>query len=302
MEDIKKPNFFIIGAPKCGTTALSEYLREYPDIFIPRGENWVEMNYFNSDINIGKRRSLGEDINGYLSYFKEAPDDSLVGEKSVWYFYSKEAVSNILKFNSEAKFIVMIRNPIEMVQSLHAQLLKDDDDNIKSFEKAWRLQEERKKGKSIPDDCKDSDILQYGKRCSLGEQLERLYQQVPQERVLVIFLDDFKKDTKREYKRALEFLGLPDDGREEFPVINRRKKVQSVLLREAVKKTASVKEKVGIKKSLGVLKTVKEKNIKPDKKPPVLSEEMRSELVSYFKEDVAKLSKLTGRDLSYWLE
>jgi hypothetical protein len=29
----RKPNFFIVGAPKCGTTALSEYLRSHPDVF-----------------------------------------------------------------------------------------------------------------------------------------------------------------------------------------------------------------------------------------------------------------------------
>ena len=41
------PDFFLLGAPKCGTSAPYEYFREHPPIFMPRLK---EPHYFSTDI------------------------------------------------------------------------------------------------------------------------------------------------------------------------------------------------------------------------------------------------------------
>ncbi len=300
MSNIKKPNFFIIGAPKCGTTALSEYLRGHPDVFF---SNPKEPDYFNTDYSKRKRKFLNEE-----EYLKGCFSGSLnykaVGEGSLRYLHSKEAVSNILEFNSDAKFIVMLRDPVDMYLSLHrSQSLSGLWEDISCPEKAWRAQEERKEGKNVPRFCSDPNLLQYGEVCKTGEQLERLYNLVSKDKVLVIFFDDLKKDTRREYQRVLQFLNLPDDGHDDFSVINKRKETRSHALNSIFRNCGILARGVGIKSSFGMRKLLKRINTKRgSNKKPQISSEFRKELAEYFNKDVDKLSNLTGRDLSHWLQ
>src|SRR3990167_9603139 len=108
-EKIKKPNFFILGAPRCGTTSLSTYLREHPNVFFSFPK---EVNFFSSDIYSS---TLCSDISSYLKLFSNSEEIHLaVGEGSVFYLASNCAVPSILQFNPQAKFIVMVRNPVDM--------------------------------------------------------------------------------------------------------------------------------------------------------------------------------------------
>lgn len=95
-----KPNFFIIGAPKCGTTALCEYLRAHPRIgmSIPK-----EPHYFCTDCTTRFRTIYTQQE--YLRCFDHVQDGCAVaGEGSVWYLFSEAAVVNILRFAPDAKF------------------------------------------------------------------------------------------------------------------------------------------------------------------------------------------------------
>ncbi|RLG08342.1 MAG: sulfotransferase, partial [Thaumarchaeota archaeon] len=109
---MKKPNFFIVGAPKCGTHAMYTFLKAHPEIFMPERK---EFQYFATDLVRGTQYELSEEE--YLSYFRIAKDEKRLGEASTWYLYSKKAASNIKKFNPHAKIIVMLRHPIEMMYS-----------------------------------------------------------------------------------------------------------------------------------------------------------------------------------------
>jgi hypothetical protein len=292
-KGIKKPNFFIIGAPKCGTTSLSEYLRTHPDIFFCTPK---EPTYFNTD-SFEKPRAVHTEKE-YLNLFRGAKNYRAVGEGSTRYLSSRVAIKNILKFNSEAKFIVMVRHPADMFHSLFWHLrfmLKEDS---KDPESAWKKQQFKchienmhfSKQKAFP----------YGEFCSLGYQLERVYRFVPRSQVFVIFLDDLKQDPRKVYQKTLFFLGLSDDGRKEFPVINERKDYRFRFLQTLPRKIRVLKKKLGIGKSFGILTPIQRLNIKNATAPP-LSKEFRQELIVYFRDDIKKLSILTGRDLSHWL-
>ena len=77
---VTRPNFFIVGAPKCGTTALYAYLRQHPDIFMPETK---EPNFFGHDIERRRSQRLTEEE--YLALFRLAGDARRVGEASVRY-------------------------------------------------------------------------------------------------------------------------------------------------------------------------------------------------------------------------
>src|SRR6185312_16840962 len=100
------PNFFIIGAPKCGTTALSEYLRRHPNIGFSEQK---EPHYFNDDFSSRHIYSLDEYMKCFAS---NSADKVAIGEASVFYLSSRSAVRNILQHMPDAKFIVMLRDPV----------------------------------------------------------------------------------------------------------------------------------------------------------------------------------------------
>ena len=264
---------------------------------MPKGE----MNFFSKDILASVDY---ESLEEYLEVFSQAPQGSIVGEKSVWYLYSKIAIPSILELNSDAKFIVMIRNPIEMAPSLHSQNTRGslEKEDLKNFKDAWYAQKFRKKGERIPRRCNAPKKLQYGEICRLGEQLERLYTYVPRERVHTIFLEDMKKDALKVYRDTLMFLGIPYDGCIDFPVINRNEVVVYPRLQRLLYIIKRFKTKYKIPSlHLNLLATLIKKTKRKEKRKP-LQDDFKQELAKYFNEDIQKLSQLTGRDLSYWTD
>jgi hypothetical protein len=299
----RRPNFFILGAPKCGTTALSEYLRTHERIFMSTPK---EPHYFCEDFDYyyapGERR-----LEHYLRLFENAGDEHLaVGEASVWYLYSRTAAANIAAFDPGARAIVMVRNPLEMVPSLHGQLLYEVDEDEPEVGRAWDLQPRRARGESLPAGVRVPAFLQYGQAALLGAQLERVYASIPRERVLVLVFDDLRADAAAVYRRTLEFLGVPDDGRSDFPRVNpntvhRRPTVARLTQRppRAALAAARTLKRITGSERLGVLDRVRARNRVEAERAP-LDPAFLDRLADYFCEDVKLLSRLIDRDLTHW--
>ena len=293
---MKKPNLFVIGAPKCGTTSLCEYLSAHPNIIF---SNPKEPNYFCSDIT-GEYCSASNE-NDYLAHCfpKDADKYTIVGDGSVSSLYSKDAVKNILLFNPDAQFIVMLRNPIELVYSLHGQLLLNGQEDVYDFIQAWRLQDKRKNGEYIPNRCSMPDMLNYGDVGKIGVQLERLCSQVSPKQVIILLLDDMIADPVGEYKKALKFLSLPEYIPESFPIANESQRRKFKYLEQLVWTIANLKKYLNIKTSFGILTAISQSNIKLHKRVP-LPPKFTRELSEFFLEDVKSLSLLIDRDCTHW--
>lgn len=292
---MKKPNFFIIGAPKCGTTSLASWLGEHPDVYM---SNPKEPQYFNTDyITLGRPKSIKE----YEQLFAAASDSyKAVGEASTGYLRSKFAIPAIINYSPAAKFIVCLRNPIEMVQSMHSQLVKMGTEPEISFERAWALQSFRQEGKYVPFACNDKNVLLYGNTCLLGQQMNRLFKTVHKEQVLTIFLEDMKANAGKEYRRVLGFLEVEDGARKHFPVENVRAVPRFSFLSRAVRLAGIAKIRMGIRGRFGIGSKISRLNNRKSK-AGTLSPGMEAELRAYFKEDISLLSSITSRDLSHWL-
>lgn len=294
---MKPPNFFIIGAPKCGTTALSEYLRAHPQVFFSEPK---EPHFFNEDF-ANRHTTTWDD---YLAYFADANEaHHAVGEGSVFYLRSQVAVPNILSFTPDARLVVMLRNPVTMAPSLHSETVLSFGESERDFIKAWRLQEQRQRGEAIPKLCREPKLLLYGEMCRLGEQMERLYQHVSPEQVKVIFFDDFVADTSAVYRNVLAFLGLEPTPRQHFERVNTNKTQRSALfdtLAEYLGRgVLAVKRRLNITGHLGLVSKLKTLNTVRTEREP-LPPAFIAELKDYFRDDIAQLAELTGRDLSHW--
>ena len=298
----RKPDFFIVGAPKCGTTALYEYLRPHPRIFMSEIK---EPHYFATDLGI---YPFIKDVDKYLGLFAGATEQHLrLGEASVYYLRSAVAIRNIHQFNPEARILAMFRNPVEMVYSLHSQLLYWSEEVESDFGTAWRLQDRRRQGLDLPPGSKGSFLLQYEEVGRFGSQVERLLSIFPREQVKLILYDDFTASPDQVYNEVIQFLGIPHDGRNEFPRINENKRARLPWLRDFIRKPPPPLQSAyrSFKKAVGEegLNTIKNKvvtlNTVTERRPP-LSTALRAELVDAFREEVALLSRLMQRDLSHW--
>jgi hypothetical protein len=299
--DLRLPDFCIVGAPKCGTTSLASYLRTHPKIFMSPVK---EPNYFCFDAP--GLRDMYDRPESYARLFARARPDQLCGEASTAYLFSEEAVPAILAANPVAKIIVMVRNPLEMVVSHHAQKLYTLEENEPDFERAWRLSPARAKGEMVGPRCRAPKYLDYQSIGRLGEQVSRLKAVVPQDQLLVIVFDDLRADRRRVYREACRFLGVPMDEQGPFAIENARRTHRSPRLARALRHLPAPIHRLKVHlrarfpaqaKAIG--RAVHRLNRSAAERP-ALGEELRSEMIAAFQDDVALLGRLLDRDLGYW--
>jgi hypothetical protein len=197
-----KPNFFIVGASKSGTTSLWKYLKEHPKVFMPRDELYKEPGYFST---YGEHMG----IRNYLDIFGEATDNyDLVGDASTVYLSDPVSAKRIYDFNSKAKIIIMLRNPADRGFSLYNWMAQDGYEYASSFEEALDLEEKRYL-KKIPNWFEPQYYWNYIYfRSGLYFEQVKRYLELFHDNVLIVKFDDFKKETAFTYSRICSFLKI----------------------------------------------------------------------------------------------
>lgn len=283
----------MLGAPKCGTTALANYLVMHPSIQVSEPK---EPNHFCKDLSVGGLPEASDEE--YLATFFPELDNSnaLVAlDASVWYLYSRVAIEAILQFQPNARFLVMLRNPVDMAYSLHSMLYFMRQEDVSDFSHAWSLEKERRQGRMLPSRrWIDAQCLQYKAVCSLGTQLKSLFDKVPETRVHVEFQEDLQSDARGVYERVLRFMGVPDDGRDQFRKFNAGRQLRSRFLASALRSEPALHTANTIKRVSG-LKTLGFGRPDVPMKP-----EQRRFLVQAFCEEISLLEQLLERNLSHW--
>jgi len=199
------------------------YLKEHPEIFMPEVK---EPHFFGTDL-VSPR--FIRDKEKYLSLFSAAENQKRVGESSIYYLYSKIAAAEIHKFSPTARIIIMLRNPVDMIYTLHSEHLFCGDENITNFKKALMAEESRRHGLRIPVNCKIKFALLYHEVAKYDQQVERYFKVFGRDNVKVIIFEDFRKDTARVYQETCEFLDV-NDFRPNLRVINAHKIVRNRVL------------------------------------------------------------------------
>jgi hypothetical protein len=300
---MKRPNFFIVGAAKAGTTSLVTYLREHPQVFISQPK---EPHFFASDF---PRYQAIDDEQRYLALFAAVRGEHrAVGEASTSSMYSRCAMGRIQQFQPDAKIIALLRNPVDMVHAAHAQFLHLRDETEVDFNRAWSLCHTRKAGNHVPTSCRAPELLYYDELAKFGEQLSRVYEHFPADQVRVILFEDLCQRTSDVYRDTLEFLDLRDDRRAEFPRVNANRRHRSLWLghlstrppaflmslNEAAKLLIGTSE-------MGLLKRIRRWNdvVEPRRS---MGPSVRRDIVATYRDDVDHLSRLLQIDLSRrWL-
>ena len=292
---VLRPNLYILGAPKCGTSTLASWLGQHPEIFVSSEK---EPHYFYSPYP--QKMSLTD----YEKLFSASQStDQYRAEASVWYLFGKTAVPKIIDYSPQSKFIVCLRNPVEMSPSLHSQTLFIGRELEADFATAWALSERRSQGfedKVFGFKGGDVSCMAYKQTCMLGDQIAHLLTQVGRERVHFVLLEDMAARPQQTWQQVLGFLQLSDAMAIDFKAENSAKKRRFIGLQRLTLFLQNAKRSVGFKKRFGLLAFFNRRNIVPEpysSPPPALVREMRAA----FSADIERLSELIGRDLSHWV-
>ena len=290
---MNNPDFFIIGAPKCGTTTLYSWLKDHPDVFMPEQK---EPHYFVPHLSDRYCRIRNE--KDYLDLFAEAKDNKICGEASVLYSFYPQSIKRILTFNKDAKIIYMIRNPVDMAVSYHRQLLNNMEEDIKDFHAAWNQQSSR--DNKLPKNSTDSDLLNYKKHCALGHQLENIINIVPSNQLLVIVLDDMANDPDISFNKVLDFLNISTDYKPEFIVENEAFTIHSINFQKLMQsQSKSVRSLKVLAKKIIPNNFIHKYNRKKINKKPV-NKQLRKTLYHELKDDIVLIEKLLSRQFISW--
>lgn len=258
-----------------------------------------EPYYFSTDISSQRAASSEEE---YAHLFKNACPDHKIGEASTTYLRSEVAVPRILEMAPDSQFVVCLRNPVDMMPSVHMQLFRGGRETISDVEKAWDAQDQRKQGKRLPSFCPEPADLYYAENCALGAQVTRLLARAPRQQVHFVMSEDMRVDPRSVYSDVLNFLGVSDDGRDNFVSLNARRAPRSARFSQVLARGASLKRSLGLSGSLGVGNILAKLNSqKPIERSPV-DTAFRDKLKSFFQDDIALLEKAVERDLSDWLK
>lgn len=307
----RAPDFFIVGHPKCGTTALYEMLRRHPQIYMPDcKEPWFlapELHIRTPSRPEGTPRTLED----YLSLFDAARPEQRVGEASALYLWSRMAASRIAEVQPAARIIAIMREPAGFLRSLHLQFVQTYVETEGDFRRALELEAERRRGESIPRHTYWPQALLYSDHVRYVEQLSRYYAAFPPEQVLVLIYDDFRRDNEATVRRVLRFLEVDD----EFPVqpteANPTVRARSQRLHELVHAVGVGRGPVS-QAAKATLKTLTPRGLRrkafyatqrrvlfAEPQPP--DESLMNELRTRFKTEVEALAKYLDRDLmSLW--
>jgi hypothetical protein len=286
-----KVDFFIVGAPKAGTTSLYHYLSEHPQVEM---SSQKEPDYF-SDKAINEQgmyydKNRINTLDKYESLFVQK-ESVVYGEASVSYLFYENVAEDIKKYNPNAKIIIMLRNPIERAFSHYLMdyrlgLISDSFENIIA-----------KKSKH-----KNAHLFyqQYIKVSKYAKQIQRYLDFFEKENILFVDYEDFKKNGSEIVFQVYDFLNIST----EFGAnINTKYNAFKMPKNNGIRFIYSF---VFLRKILTYLlpkylvNNISVFLFKVDRKPE-LSMETRSLLIKIFKDDIKKLEEILSNDYLKWI-
>jgi hypothetical protein len=303
------PDFFIVGHPKCGTTALYEMLRRHPQIFMPELKEPV---YFARELPRRAHRYRAPDtLEQYAALFAPVRTGQLVGEASASYLWSRTAARGIAALIPGARVVAILREPASFLRSLHLQCLQSQYESERDLATALALEDERRHGRRLPRRSRWPQVLLYSEHVRYVEQLRRYERALGRERMLVLVYDDFRRDNASVLREVLRFLGADETvalaGIEANPTVAvRSRRLDDLLHAVSVGEGGGARAVKGAVKALvprgarrGALRAIRQRALYAA--PPPADEELMLQLRRRFAPEVAALGEYLGRDLtSLW--
>ncbi len=305
-DKIKLPNFLIVGAAKAGTTSLSYYLKQHPEIYISPVK---EPKFFTAQFLNFPLKGIGDDLvekhiiktfDRYKKLFKWATSQrKAIGEASVDnLYYHKGAILQIKKYLGNPKIIIILRNPVSRAFSAYTHLVRDGREYL-SFEEGLLMEEKRM--------AENWEFMWYYKDVGLYYEQVRDYLDNFSD-VKIYLTEDLEQKTLEVVKDIFRFLEVDENFTPDTSVKYNvsgipKKKIYAKISRHLNTLGSFLERSVNYifpKKGIKVVGFFEKIRAKEFEKPKML-ESTRKSLIEFYKADILKTQDLIGRDLSNWL-
>lgn len=290
-KSLDAPNFFILGAAKCGTTTLYHLLKQHPDIFLTEDK---EPHFFSSESNYKKG------ITYYLkTYFNNVQGSLCIGEATPQYFHSGGIVAPRIKkdIGENVKFIIILRDPVERAWSHYLHMVRDNLEDV-SFEQAL----ENEAGQPVETNQLWKNYFSDG---LYADQILKWLEYYPLDNFLFLFTDDLQKNQKNVVEKIITFLGLGQGNQLKLGIKansggTSRHEWLSVFLNNPNIITNMFKHALPHSLRQRIRLFLNFWNLKPFKNKPTMNTEVKNMLRSRYLPANKKLENIIGKDLSDW--
>ncbi|PIQ22082.1 MAG: hypothetical protein COW65_05145 [Cytophagales bacterium CG18_big_fil_WC_8_21_14_2_50_42_9] len=281
-----KPNLFIPGAPKSGTSSLHLYLDQHPEIQMSKIK---ETHNYAYDPHYVKRFD-SDWIFSYNDIFHNDPKVKYFGESSTIHCITETTIPRIIQDEINPKIIFVLRDPIERILS-HYNWLKSLGLVKKEFFK------EIKDSINVPFDPNknlNGNYKSYIEFSKYATFIKRWIDAFNRENVLIITTEELSSDYFNTINTCFDFLKLPQLDeikivRENVTTLNKQK--------ISGKSISSLSKKI--------LKSLFPNSLEQSGKPKsggkhILAIEERKWLQNFLFSEVETLEIIIGRELTEW--
>jgi len=298
-----RPNLFIVGAQKSGTSALAGWLQQHTQVylsfpkepgFLAFGENgYPYKDGYGNDAPANQY--VVTDERAYMDLFANAtPEQTILGEASTWYFAIPGMAHKIKAYSPRAKLVVILRDPVERAYSAWCHARSDLLEPCENFSTALAMESQRGEVEFL---------LRYRHMGLYSQALAEYQAAFSVAQLLVLFYDDLQLNPAGTWQQVCGFLGIDATQKPVFEHrYNRsgqpRHRVLHRLLRSHRVKRL-VRSVVPHNLAIRVKQQVDSINLQEF---PAMDAASRGELREYFRTDIERLSQLTKRDLITWLK
>ncbi|NHC15779.1 sulfotransferase family protein [Motilibacter deserti] len=304
------PDFFLVGAPKAGTTALHAALVPHPGLYLSKVK---EPKYFlcadepparpgqQGQRGPGDAHSAREWVwrrGDYEALFADAPAGALLGESTPFYLYDRGAQERLRAAVPDAKLIAVVRDPVDRAYSNWMHLWSDGLEPIGDFVQACRAEDARVADGWAP-------FWHYRRLGRYGEQLRHLYSLFPREQVLVLRYRQLVDEPQQTLDTVCSFLGVehghavsaPPENVRPFVPATRRNLALAKLVRAGAAAGAYFPPRVWRAASVPLLRALHSRGTAR----PRLGVDQRREVLAPLVDDIRELEELTGQSFADWL-
>lgn len=281
---MNKPNFFILGAAKSGTTSLYYYLKQHPEIFMSPVK---EPSFFCWPFQVVKNPVE------YFQLFAKDGNRPIRGEASHVYLTHPDSPPMLSLLFPDAKFVVILRNPADRAYSLYHYMRMMGYEYIFSFEKALEIEEKRFNSKRFQKRCPHYFYNYLYFRSGLyAQQLQRYFSRFKMEQFHILSLEHLKINPLQTLKEIFRFLEVLEDFAPEIEMHNRSRYTSrwpkwQYFLRAWAGPGA---QKLGLRFLSHKCRKMRKKNYN---EIPPMKEQTRKYLMDQYHEDMVTLYKLT---------
>lgn len=284
------PSVYLIGAPKCGTSAMRHYLHSLGLVRFPL----EEPGFWDSKFRIGPDSPA--QFGSLEDYMKLYPGkNTLYGDGSVYIMYDQDVVRRIIELSPHAKFIIMLRDPVDAAISMYSENLKPrrlGREPCANFEDAWN-ERVLQIPSSISGIC--SHRFDYPKLYKYSKVLPSLVNVIDKENLLFLSHRDFKANNKETLNDVIKFLNLGTPLTEVQTIrVNERSHYADNALSRCLFALTEIMRKNGWMKSLRgrgyTLNRFTQKRVEK----PLISQDLNQKLKEYFNEDCMYVESVLG--------